>query len=193
MRRLAGRALVAAGGCLLLWSGAAYARGALARDAARTRWSQMEAGRAAAGARAFERSDAAPLAAVGAPVARLVIPSLGLDEVVVEGVGDAELRAGPGHLPGTPLPGAVGNAVLSAHRDRHFRRLDEVAIGDTVHTDVGDGVRRWVVSERRIVKAGVPVIHQSPTPQLTLTTCWPVRFLGPAPDRLLLTARPLGD
>ena len=191
MRRLAGRALVAAGGALLLWSGAAYARGALARDEARARWSELQARRAVAGARAIERREGAPPSVAGAPVARLVIPSIALDEVVVEGVDDAELRAGPGHLPGTPLPGSIGNAVLSAHRDRHFRRLDELAVGDTVATDAGDGLRQWVISDRLVVKAGVPVIRQTPTSVLTLTTCWPVRFLGPAPERLILTARPV--
>ena len=59
----------------------------------------------------------------GAVVARLVIPAINLDEIVMEGVGPVELNGGPGHFPGSVLPGEAGNAILSAHRDRHFRRL----------------------------------------------------------------------
>ena len=72
------------------------------------------------------------------PVARLLIPRLGLDEVVLEGVGDDELNAGPGHLPGSALPGAVGNSIISAHRDRHFRRFDELRVGDTIRTEAAE-------------------------------------------------------
>ena len=154
----------------------------------------LEARPIAAGGRALSALPVDLERRPGSPLLRLRIPSIGLDEIVVEWVSDADLRAGPGHLPGTPLPGAVGNAVLSAHRDRHFRRLDEVAVGDTVFTDPGGGsdVQRWIVAERQVVNAGAPAIFQSAEPRLTLTTCWPVRYFGPAPERLLLTAHPLG-
>ena len=193
MRRAAGRALVVSGGALLLWAGSAWGRSALARDAARSEWWALEARRIAEGGRALGARPIDLELRPGSPLLRLRIASIGLDEIVVEGVGDAELRAGPGHLPGTPLPGAAGNAVLSAHRDRHFRRLDEVAVGDTVFTDPGAGsdVQRWIVAERRVVDAEAPAIFRSDEPRLTLTTCWPVRYFGPAPERLLLTARPL--
>ena len=127
----------------------------------------------------------------GAPIARLLIPRIGLDEVVVEGVEDRELNAGPGHLPGTPLPGDSGNAVISAHRDRHFRTLDEVKIGDVIVTQSRHHKVSWVVKEIRVVHASAPAIFSSDEPVLTLTTCWPVRYLGSAPDRLLITAVPM--
>ena len=126
-----------------------------------------------------------------APVARLEIPRIGLDEIVVEGVGDDALNAGPGHLPGSAMPGEKGNAIISAHRDRHFRNLDEVAVGDSIRTEVGQYTVIWRVVSRRVLDAESRALFQTEGPTLTLTTCWPVRFLGPAPDRLLITAIPV--
>ncbi len=192
-RAVAGLLLVLGGGSALGWAGVDSARAAIARDRVRAAWEEREAQRAVLASR--DLPDLAPAGlyppAPGAPVARLRIPRLGLDEVVVEGVDDGALDAGPGHMPATPLPGLPGNSVLSAHRDRHFRQLDEVAIGDTVVTESDAGRVTWVVTGRRIVSRDARAIKPSTEPVLTLTTCWPVRFLGPAPDRLLLTATPI--
>jgi sortase A len=125
---------------------------------------------------------------VGAPIGRIVVPSIGLDEVVVEGVDDETLNAGPGHLPGSVLPGEPGNSVISAHRDRHFRPLGRIAVGDTIDVETLSGRSRWIVVSRRVVRAGVPALFETESPTLTLTTCWPVRYLGTAPDRLLVQA-----
>jgi sortase A len=192
-RRRLGAALSAAGAALLAFGGATYVRGALARDRARAEWERLDAHRAVLaihvslerGARAAEGTRP------GTPVARLFIPRLGLDEVVVEGVGTSQLNAGPGHLPGSVFPGEPGNAVLSAHRDRHFRSLDRLAVGDTIVTETLGTRVTWVVSARRVVARGAPALFDTPDATLTLTTCWPVRYLGPAPDRLLLTATPV--
>ncbi|MGH7720429.1 MAG: class D sortase, partial [Gemmatimonadaceae bacterium] len=125
----------------------------------------------------------------GAPVIRLRIPSIDLDEVVVEGVDNAQLNAGPGHLPGSVFPGDPGNSVISAHRDRHFHALDELAVGDTVVTETPGRHTAWVITKRRVVDENAPALFASTDATLTLTTCWPVRYLGPAPDRLILTAK----
>jgi sortase A len=110
----------------------------------------------------------------------------------VEGVGDEALRAGPGHMSGSALPGAPGNSVISAHRDRHFRALGQVAVGDTVVTDGHAGRTVWTVTRIRVVDAEAPALRTSESPRLTLTTCWPIRYFGSAPDRLLLEAEPVG-
>jgi len=127
----------------------------------------------------------------GTVVARLVIPAIGLDEIVMEGVGPVELNGGPGHFPGSVLPGGAGNAILSAHRDRHFRRLGELAVGSRIRTETRTGTVDWVVTKRRIVSRDTPALFDEPEATLTLTTCWPVRYFGPAPDRLLITAKPV--
>ena len=192
VRRLVGGGLVAFGLLLVTFAGTRYAHGAVRAEQAREAW---ELSRAQAAVRAVRAGAFATVAGYGfepgAPLARLRAPSIGLDEIVVEGVGDQELNVGPGHLPGTALPGQPGNAVISAHRDRHFRALGGLAVGDTVITEVGAGRTRWLVVSRRVVKAGVPVLFDTEEPTLTLTTCWPIQFFGPAPDRLLITARPL--
>ena len=188
MRRRVGALLYVIGGALLLHTGSTYARGALARSDARAAWERAEAQRAVRQSRLIDLGETGNGVARGAPVARLIIPSIGLDEIVVEGVSDAELNAGPGHLPGSALPGDVGNAVISAHRDRHFSTLGDLHVGDTIHTETAAGRSSWIVTKRRVVGAGKPALFSSDEPVLTLTTCWPIRYLGTAPDRLIIEA-----
>lgn len=189
MRRRIGALLYLVGGALLLLTGSTYARGALARSEARAAWERAEAQRAVRDARMIDFGDAEAFVRRGTPIARLILPSIGLDEIVVEGVGDGELNAGPGHLPGSAIPGAAGNAVISAHRDRHFSTLGDLELGDTVYTETMSGRTTWIVTKRRVVRAGVPALYSSDDPLLTLTTCWPLRYFGTAPDRLVIEAR----
>lgn len=127
----------------------------------------------------------------GAPVARLLIPAIDLDEIVLEGVGPVELNGGPGHFPGSVLPGEAGNSIVSAHRDRHFRRVGELGVGSRIRTETRMGSVEWVITERRIVSRDTPSLFEESEATLTLTTCWPLRYFGPAPDRLLIVARPV--
>jgi sortase A len=188
VRRTLGVVSLAIGALLLAYTGTSYARGAIARAGARAEWAAIEARRARLdGISRLDHGDAAATT-TGAPVGRLVVRSIGMDEVVVEGVDDETLNAGPGHLPGSVLPGEAGNAVISAHRDRHFRPLGRIAVGDTIDVETLRGRSRWIVVSRRVVRAGVPALFETETPTLTLTTCWPVRYLGSAPDRLLVQA-----
>ena len=193
--RLAGIGLCIAGVALVGHSGMRYARGVYQAGLARQRWEEQQARSAVAAARervANSVTFASRSVAVGAPVARLRIPRIRLDEIVIEGVGDDQLNAGPGHLPGSALPGMPGNAVISAHRDRHFSHLDALQLGDTISTETGQSSGVWVIVGRRIVDRDAPALFQSSEPLLTLTTCWPVRYFGSAPDRLILTAKPVG-
>ncbi len=175
-----GFALVAVVGAQLL-------RGAVARQKARAEWQKMV--KAATLTPALAGLTMKPVKA-GAPLVRVLIPTIRLDEVVVEGIDEKSLWAGPGHMPGTVLPGQAGNSVISAHRDRHFHRLDDVRVGDLVETQTPALSVTWRVVTRQIVGKDERVLRRSDTPQLTLTTCWPTRFVGPAPDRLILTAIP---
>lgn len=187
----AGIALVVAGSALVAWAGSGYARGWLAQERARAEWEQELAHAQAANARTIALGTVAAAPSEGAPVARLLIPKIALDDIVLEGVTPAALNGGPGHLPGSSLPGAAGNAVISAHRDRHFRRLGELAIGDTIRTQtLGDSVT-WRVVSRRVIRREAPAIHREDGRVLTLTTCWPIGYLGGAPDRLILRAVPV--
>ena len=194
VRRAAGAALCVVGGLMVSFAAVRYAMGSYRAAQSRVAWEEQEASRQVALARLRVGAyTAAEVVAPGAPVARLVIPRIGLDEIVLEGVGGAELNAGPGHLPGSALPGLPGNAVISAHRDRHFDRLGELQLGDTITTESGQSAGKWVVVGRRIVGHATPALFQTKVPTLTLTTCWPIRYLGTAPDRLILTARPVAE
>lgn len=185
--RAFGIAILAIGLILITVVGVQYMRGMVARERARAEWTKVM--------RASTISTLTTLGltrvASGVPVVRIMIPSIRLDEVVVEGLSAKDLWAGPGHMPGTVFPGQNGNSVISAHRDRHFHRLDELRIGDMVETQTPDVIVRWRITQRRVIGKEERAIFESPSPMLTLTTCWPTRYIGPAPDRLLLTAEPV--
>jgi len=192
-RRAVSGVLIVGGSILLVAAGGSATRSAMARDAARSRWAELEARRAVVDGRAsLTRHGHGPLAR-GTPMARLQVPRLGVDEVVVEGVGESELRAGPGHMIGSAAPGDSGTSVISAHRDRHFHALGGIAVGDTIVTETESARVVWKVSRLRVVAADDPVLRSSVTPTLTLTTCWPIRYFGPAPDRLIVDAVPVGN
>lgn len=185
-----GLSLVVAGVALVGWTGAAYGRGWLAQSRARAAWEAKLAHATVQRARDFGAT-APGVLAEGAPVARLVVPKIALDDIVLEGVTPEVLNGGPGHLPGSALPGDAGNAVVSAHRDRHFRRLGELSAGDTVVTETETARTSWRVVGRTVVNKDAPVIHRERGRVLTLTTCWPIGYLGGAPERLILKAVPL--
>lgn len=192
MRKLLGFALFVTGGFLLAFVAGRYAEGWWKREQARQEWNAAQARAVVALARAEIEHHRPPLAiAEGQPVARLLIPRIGLDEIVLEGVDGEDLNAAPGHMPGSALPGERGNAVISAHRDRQFDHLDAVEVGDTVETESGWHATRWIVVSKRIVHRNAPALFATREATLTLTTCWPIRYLGSAPDRLIVTAKPL--
>jgi len=105
------------------------------------------------------------------------IPKLGVDAAFVEGVALDDLALGPGHYPGTPMPGHRGNVAIAGHRTTHgapFWALDSLRRGDdiTVITRRGTFVYRvlWV----RVMPADASwVLRRTALPSLTLTTCWP--------------------
>lgn len=186
--RVFGITLLTIGLIIVTVVGVQLLRGMVARERAREAWTKvMRASSISAVAAGLGMTRVA----AGASVVRVIIPTIRLDEVVVEGLSDKDLWAGPGHMPGTVFPGQNGNSVISAHRDRHFHRLDDVRIGDLVETQTPEVSVTWRITKREIVGKDARVIFETTTPQLTLTTCWPTRYIGPAPDRLLLTGVPV--
>jgi sortase A len=190
MRKLLGVLMTVAGAFVLSLAATRYAQGAIAADDARQEWDERSARAMVAFARSYANHHERVPLVQGAPVARLVIPKIDLDEIVLEGVESEELNAGPGHLPGSPLPGERGNAIISAHRDRHFKHFDAIDVGDTITTESGARQDRWVVISTRVVDANAPALVRTSDRTLTLTTCWPIRYVGTAPERLIVTAKP---
>jgi sortase A len=190
-QRRIGFALILAGGLLTTFAGSRYVSGAAAQDRARREWDEITASAAYDEALASTAQKADVVIRHAAPVARLQISKIGLDEIVLEGIDDEAMNGGPGHYPGSPLPGGAGNSIISAHRDRHFRDLGQVAVGDTIVTQAGAKTTQWVVVKRTVVDKDRPVLFPTKSATLTLTTCWPIRYFGTAPDRLILTALPI--
>jgi LPXTG-site transpeptidase (sortase) family protein len=193
LRRRAGLALYVSGGLLASFACGRYAVGMVRRDQARADWDEAQARYTVVRAEAaYDHGGPIESVAEGSPVARLIIPSIDLNEIVLEGVDGDDLNAAPGHLPGSAFPGEAGNSILSAHRDRHFNHLDQLDIGDTIRTESGMHNVMWRVISKRVLSKESPALFSATRPTLTLTTCWPIRYLGPAPDRLIITAEPVG-
>lgn len=132
----------------------------------------------------------------GAPITQLVIPSLKVDTVVVEGTSSKALASGAGHYRGTPLPGEAGNIAIAGHRTMYgkpFANVDRLRPGDEIHLitpaakytyrvsgPIDGGKNPWVVAPTEW-----SVIAPTPNASLTLTTCHPK---GSAALRLIVRA-----
>jgi sortase A len=131
-----------------------------------------------------------PRPPLGEVLGRLVVPSAGVDWVVVEGVNRAHLRSGAGHMPETAMPGQPGNTVISGHRTTYgapFYHLDKVTVGDVITFESAIGTNTFEVIETLIVEpTDVWVTDQWEGSWITLTTCHP-RFA--ATERLVVVAR----
>jgi sortase A len=120
-----------------------------------------------------------PVPAEGDALAHIKIPKIGLDEIVVEGVGRDDLRKGPGHYPATPLPGQRGNAAIAGHRTTYgapFGDLDQLSTGDDVTIQTLQGSFTYRVYQQLIVDpSDVAVLNPDPShaATVTLTTCNP--------------------
>jgi len=111
--------------------------------------------------------------ALGTPVALLDIPELGLRQVVAEGTSSQILMSGPGHLPGTVLPGQAGVSVIMARRvlfGGPFHYLDQLNRGDTFSVTTGQGVNRFRVLDVRHAHDPLPPDPTAGQGRLTLMT-----------------------
>jgi sortase A len=113
----------------------------------------------------------------GEAAARIRIPNIGVDKIVVEGVSVSDLKRGPGHYPDSPMPGQPGNAAIAGHRTTYgapFNRIDELGIGDEILVTTLQGAFRYTVSEQKIVSPDqVEVLQNFGDNRLTLTACHP--------------------
>ena len=137
-----------------------------------------------------DQSQVPPPTPEGDAVAIIKIPRLGLEKAVVEGVGVEDLKKGPGHYPGTPLPGQQGNAAIAGHRTTYgapFFRMDELKPTDPIFVTTRQGKFKYEVVEVKPIRpTDVEVIKNTPDNRLTLTTCHP-RFS--ASQRLITIAK----
>lgn len=123
------------------------------------------------------------------PMAVLRIPRLGLEVPVLEGTDEWTLDRAVGHIEGTEMPGQTGNVGVAGHRDGFFRVLKDIAEGDRVELALPGSVRQYRVRRLAIVGPNdVSLIAPTREGMLTLVTCYPFYFVGPAPRRFIVQA-----
>ena len=151
------------------------------------------------------RQLATPLAAgslhrglsAGEPLGHLSVPRLDLDVVVAEGDSAGVLRRAVGHVPRSALPGMEGNVVLAGHRDTFFRPLRETRAGDIIRFTTPQKTYTYRVQWTKVVSpTDVQVMQPVPASAahpgvLTLITCYPFYYVGPAPKRFVVRALPV--
>ena len=128
--------------------------------------------------------------AVADLLTRVSIPKIKLDAIVVEGASRKQLSIGPGHMVQTAMPGETGNAVITGHRDTFFRHIYELQKGDEIEVRRNGQTFKYQVTGKKIVKPeDVSVLKQTKDAQLTLITCYPTYYIGPAPERLVVFSK----
>jgi sortase A len=129
---------------------------------------------------------------LGKPVESLAvlrIPALHLEVPVLEGTDEVTLNRGVGRIAGTSFPGQGGNIGIAGHRDGFFRRLKNIQTGDAIELVTISGTDVFVVDQIRITSpADVSVLRPRAKHSLTLVTCYPFYFGGPAPSRYIVEA-----
>jgi len=139
-------------------------------------------------------SAATPRFEAGSYLFQLSLPRQNATFKVVEGTTSQSLRKGPGHLEGSSLPGNAGNSVIAGHRDTHFRILKDVAVGDEIRIDASGQHYVYRIVDTRIVRPeDTSPLRSSTDPMLTLITCYPFYFIGPAPNRFIVRARAIAE
>jgi len=125
----------------------------------------------------------------GDVLGRLDIPRLGLSVAVLQGTGSRMLRLGTGHIAGTPLPGEAGNSGIAGHRDTFFRGLKDIHTNDEIQFQTATGLSRFAVDWVKVVAPDdLSVLAPSSESAITLVTCYPFYFVGPAPGRFVVRA-----
>lgn len=119
----------------------------------------------------------------------LRIPRLHLEVPVLEGTDEFTLNRGVGRIAGTSLPGQGGNIGIAGHRDGFFRPLKDISSGDSIELVTKSRTDIYAVDRVRITSPSeVSVLRPRAKPSLTLVTCYPFYFVGPAPKRYVVEA-----
>jgi sortase A len=182
------RGLVALGAVCLLWAGAISIHALAYQVEQNARLARLVP---SSDDLAVDRSRdvVAPPVEANVPIGRLEIPRVGLSAVVMEGDDEHTLKVAVGHLPDTPLPWQQGNAALAGHRDTFFRPLRRLQTGDEIRLVTPRGTLRYRARRQVVVEPDeLWVLDPSPTVALTLITCYPFDFVGPAPRRFVVHA-----
>jgi sortase A len=134
-----------------------------------------------------------PLPAEGEPVAKIRIPSIGVNRTVVSGIDLSLLQKGPGHYPETPMPGQEGNVAIAGHRTTYgqpFHNIDKVEPGDQIILQTVQGTFVYEAEETIIVKPSqVEILEDKGDNRITLIACHPKYS---AAERIILIGKLVG-
>jgi len=159
---------------------------------ARSRSSVSSSSSSARTAREKPGAAAADPPVIGDLIGKIEIGRVGLSAIIAEGTDSRTLRRAVGHVPSTPLPGDAGNVVLAGHRDSFFRALRSVEEGDEIEVTTPGATLRYAVTAIEVVGSeDTDVMWPTKDKSLTLITCYPFHYIGPAPDRYVVRARQL--
>ena len=130
-----------------------------------------------------------PQAEPGGLMGRIEIPRIGISAIVMEGTAAKTLRRAVGHISGTGMPGQPGNVGVSGHRDTFFRPLRNIRVDDVITLVTPAGEYRYRVDSIKIVRPqDMSVLASNSDEILTLVTCYPFYYVGPAPSRFIVRA-----
>lgn len=115
------------------------------------------------------------------PIARLQVPSLHADLYVLADASGRSLAFGPGYLTESAQPGEIGNTIIAAHRDTHFKFLRDVTSGTQIVLQVASGREyRYRIIATHIVDARQDrLVLDTDEPMLSLVTCYPFDAVVP--------------
>ncbi len=133
-------------------------------------------------------------ARTGKALGRLTSERIGLDVMIAEGVDHKTLRRAAGRIPGTARLDSEGNIGIAAHRDTFFRPLRKIEAGDALEIETYQGRYSYRVDWTAVVDPhDVQFLNPSSVSQLTLVTCYPFYYVGPAPRRFIVRATRVDD
>jgi sortase A len=120
---------------------------------------------------------------------QIEIRKIGLAAMILEGTDNHTLRHAVGHVKETALPGQPGNVAIAGHRDTFFRGLRNITRDDEITLTTLHGSFHYVVDFSEVVGPDqTTVLAPSNDSILTLVTCYPFSYIGPAPKRLIVRA-----
>ena len=130
------------------------------------------------------------VAAAKVALGRIEIPRLRISGMIAEGTDTRTLKRAVGHVVRTSQPGEAGNVGLAAHRDGFFRGLGGVRKDDLIRIVTARGTYSYRVEWMEVVEPHrIDVLDSTAEPSLTLITCYPFNWIGPAPKRFVVRAR----
>jgi sortase A len=145
-------------------------------------------------ARAGGAGDLSVTPAPRGTLGRIEIARIGITAMILEGTDERTLRRAVGHFRGTALPGQPGNVAIAGHRDTFFRALRNVRHDDEITLTTLNGSYSYLVDSAQVVAPeDTQVLDDSGGKMLTLVTCYPFYFVGPAPKRFIVRAHRIPD